>query len=192
MTRPEAVVIVTSPLRGCGAGWKGVALEGRTLAKRPWRGRPERAVAQEQVLLFRVGECLCGLGLRGLWEVLSPDGVTELPTPSYQICTALAYRGRRLPLVRMSELFGLSAERVLPTARVLLIQGQGRPLGLLVDEVLGVVDVNPQRVTAMPTQASLLSPGLFRGLFSRESQVVILLSEDGLGGMAEVGQFAES
>jgi chemotaxis signal transduction protein len=92
----------------------------------------------------------------------------------------------------MSELFGMSAERVLPTARVLLIQGQGRPLGLLVDEVLGVVDVNPQRVGAMPTQASLLSPQLFRGLFSRESQVVILLSEDGLGGMAEVAQFAEN
>jgi chemotaxis signal transduction protein len=168
-----------------------VALEGRTLAKRPWRGRAERAVAQEQVLLFRVGDCLCGLGLRGLWEVLSPDGVTELLTPSYQICTALAYRGRKLPLVRMSELFGVSAERVPPTARVLLIQGQGRPLGLLVDEVLGVADINPQRVAPMPAQASLLSPALFRGLFSRESQVFILVSEDGLGGMAEVARFAE-
>jgi chemotaxis signal transduction protein len=164
-------------------------LEGRTLTKRPWRGRAERAVAQEQVLLFRVGDCLCGLGLRGLWEVLSSDGVTELLTPSYQICTALAYRGRKLPLVRMSELFGVSAERVPPTARVLLIQG--RPLGLLVDEVLGVADVNPQRVAPMPAQASLLSPALFRGLFSRGSQVFILVSEDGLGGMAEVARFAE-
>jgi chemotaxis signal transduction protein len=169
-----------------------VALEGRTLAKRPWRGRAERAVAQEQVLLFRVGDCLGGVGLRGLWEVLAPDGVTELLTPSYQICTALAYRGRKLPLVRMSELFGISAEKVPPTARVLLIQGQGRPLGLLVDEVLGVADINPQRVAPMPVQASLLSPALFRGLFSRENQVFILVSEDGLGGMAEVARFAES
>jgi chemotaxis signal transduction protein len=63
---------------------------------------------------------------------------------------------------------------------------------LLVDEVLGVVDVNPQRVAAMPRQASLLSPELFRGLFSREGQVFILLSEDGLAGMAEVAQFTEN
>jgi purine-binding chemotaxis protein CheW len=155
------------------------------------RGRAAAPAAREQVLLFRVGEGLYGIGIRGLWEVLSPEGITSIPTPQYQICTALAYRGRRLPLVRLGELFGVSADRVPPNARVLLTQGRGKPLGLLVDEVLGVVDVDPQRIAPMPALASMLSPALFRGLVGKEDRVIILLSEDGLGDMTEVAHFSD-
>ena len=166
-------------------------MEGRTLVRRAARGRVQTSVAREQVLLFRVGEGLYGIGIRGLWEVLSPEGITSLPTPQYQICTALAYRGRRLPLVRLGELFGVSADTVPPNARVLLTQGRGQPLGLLVDEVLGVVDVDPQHIAPMPVLASMLSPALFRGLVGKEDRVIILVSEDGLGEMAEVARFSD-
>jgi purine-binding chemotaxis protein CheW len=167
-------------------------LEGRTLVRRrSARGPAETPVAREQVLLFRVGEGLYGIGIRGLWEVLSPEGITSLPTPQYQICTALAYRGRRLPLIRLGELFGVSADHVPPSARVLLTQGHGRSLGLLVDEVLGVVEVDPQRIAPMPSWASTLSPELFRGLVGKDDRVIILVNEDGLGAMAEVSQFSE-
>jgi len=166
-------------------------LEGRTLVRRAARGRVVTPVAREQVLLFRVGEGLYGIGIRGLWEVLSPEGFTSLPTPPYQICTALAYRGRRLPLVRLGALFGVSADSVPPSARVLLTQGHGQPLGLLVDGVLGVVEIDPQRITPMPAQASMLSPALFRGLVGKEDRVIILVSEDGLGDMAEVARFSD-
>ena len=167
-------------------------MESRTLVRRPGRGRVEAPVAREQVLLFRVGEGLYGIGIRGLWEVLAPEGVTGLPTPPYQICTALAYRGRRLPLLRLCALFGTSAESVPAGARVLLTQGHGRPLGLLVDEVLGVVEVDPRRIAPMPAQASVLSREFFRGLVSREDRVIILVNEDGLGSMAEVVRFSET
>ncbi len=158
--------------------------------KRPGRGRLEAPVAREQILLFRVGDGLYGIGVRGMWEVLSPEGVTGLPTPTYQVCTALAYRGRRLPLVRLGELFGVAADNVPPSARVLLIQGNGQPLGLLVDEVLEVVEVEPQCIAPMPRQATVLNPGLFRGLVGREGRVIILVNEDGLGSMAEVTRFS--
>jgi purine-binding chemotaxis protein CheW len=158
--------------------------------KRPGRGRLEAAAAGEQVLLFRVGEGQYGIGMRGLWEVLPPEGVTGLPTPGYQICTVLAYRGRSLPLVRLGELFGASVERVPPGARVLLVQGGGQPLGLLVDEVQQVVEVAPKRIAPMPAQATELSPSLFRGLVGHGGGVVVLVDADGLGGLAEVRQFA--
>ncbi len=167
-------------------------MQSRTVLRRAVRGRAAAPVAREQVLLFRVGESLYGLGIRGLWEVMSPEGITGLPTPQYQICTALAYRGQRLPLVRLGELFGVSADSVPPNARVLLTQGRGKPLGLLVDEVLEVVDIDPQRIAPMPAMASMLNPALFRGLVSKDGGVIILVSEDGLGGMTEVARFSEA
>ena len=163
---------------------------GRIPAK--WHGvaRAAASTSTEQILLFRVGEGLYGIEIRGLWEVLSPEGMTDLPTPTYQICSALAYRGRRLPLVRLSALFGESTDRVSGTARVLLIQGHGRPLGLLIDEVIGVAEVDTRRIARMPGLATLLSPELFRGVCSRGTEIVTLISVDGLGKIPEVVGFA--
>ncbi len=163
-----------------------------SLAKRRVQNRsPKSTKGGEQVLLFRVGEETYGIGLRGLWEVLMPEGVTMLPTPSYQFCTSLAYRGDRLPLIRVSELFGTPSDQVPATARVLLIRGQGRAMGLLVEEVLGVDEVDPPRIAPVPALATQLSLTLFRGVFSHRGGAVLLLSEDGFGGMDEVARFPE-
>jgi purine-binding chemotaxis protein CheW len=167
-------------------------LQGRTLVRRTAGAKVATPAPREQVLLFRVGEGIYGIGIRGVWEVLSPEGITGLPTTPYEVCSALAYRGRRLPLVRLGELFGVSANAVPPSARVLLTQGSGKALGLLVDEVQGVVDIDPHQIAAMPAMASMLSPALFRGLVGKDERVVILVSEEGLGVMPEVARFSAS
>jgi purine-binding chemotaxis protein CheW len=189
LTTGGAIAIVTSPLRGNPRASKGARLESRTLVTRKTRGRAVTPVAREQILLFRVGGEVYGIGLRDLWEVLPPEGVTGLPTPPYQICTVLAYRGRKLPLIRLSEMFGVSANSVPPTARVLLMQARGKPFGLLVDEVVEMVEVNSGCIAKLPGLATLLNPDFFRGIFSRGDRMVLVLNGDGLGSMAEVVSF---
>jgi chemotaxis signal transduction protein len=162
----------------------------RTLVRRRGQGLPASRTVREQVLLFRVGTETYALGMRALWEVLLPEGVTGLPTPPYQVCTALASRGRRLPLIRMSELFGIPSDRIPPGARVVLIQGNGRSLGLLVDEVLEMIEIEAARLAPVPRRAPLLDPGLFRGLFQRGERIILLLAEEGLGGFDEVVRFS--
>lgn len=157
-----------------------------TPAKQRARAKAKGPAAREQFLLFRVGDGIYGLGLRGLWEVLLPEGVTDLPTPPYQVCTALAYRGRRIALIRMGELFGVAVDALPASARVLLTQGQGRPLGLLVDEVLEVAEVDPARIAPVPPMSTLLSLRFFRGLISRNGRVILLMDGDGLAEFEQV------
>jgi purine-binding chemotaxis protein CheW len=144
---------------------------------------------REQFLLFRVGEEIYGLGLRGLRRVLLADGVAGLPNPPYQVCGALTYRGRRVPVIRLGELFGVPRGEGQVTARLLLTQGEGYALGLLVDEVLDLAEVDPMRIAPVPAMATLLDPGFFRGLFRRQDRIVLLVNEDGLGRFAEVVRF---
>jgi purine-binding chemotaxis protein CheW len=153
------------------------------------RPRPGPAAAAERFLFFRVGGETYGTGIESLWEVLQPDGVTELPTPAHQICTALAYRGQRLPLVRLAELFGVPADRVAPSARVLLLDASGSTLGVLVDQVEGVIDVPCSGIAPMPFLATQLDPRLFRGVCARHGRVVVLLSAVGLGQLPDVVRF---
>ncbi len=150
-------------------------------ARRAGRAKPGGSGARASVLLFRVGDGTYGIDASRLWEVLLPDGVTGLPTAADQAVSSLAYRGRRLPLVRLGELFGASADRLPAGARVLLTHGRGSPLGFLVDEVLGMTEVDTSRVAALPALATLLSPRFFRGLFTHQGSPVLLLSPEGLG-----------
>jgi purine-binding chemotaxis protein CheW len=153
------------------------------------RPRTAPAAATERFLLFRVGGETYGVAIEAVWEVLPPEGVTGLPTPPHQLCTALAYRGHRLPLVRLAELFGAPADGVLPSARVLLLDAHGRTLGLLVDQVMGTFEVATSRIGPMPLLATLLDPRLFRGACSRDGGVLVLLRADALGELPEVTRF---
>jgi chemotaxis signal transduction protein len=158
------------------------------------RQRGERGAgterARESVLLFRVGEGTYGIEARALWEVLLPDGVTGLPTASDQAVSTLAYRGRRLPLIRLGELFGTPGDRLPAGARVLLVHGRRSPLGLLVDEVLGMVGVDASRVASLPALATVLNPRFFCGLFKHQGRPVLLVSAEGLGEFDEIAQFS--
>lgn len=155
------------------------------LTRRPQPAPP----ASEQFLLFRVGSETYGISVDGLWEVLPPEGISVLPTPDNQSCTALAYRGHRLPLVRLPELFGLPAPAITATARVLLTEARGRTLGILVDQVLGVVGVPVHAIGSLPVMATTLAPSLFRGVTSHGGRATLLVSAEGLGDLPEVVGF---
>jgi purine-binding chemotaxis protein CheW len=164
-------------------------LERLTPARRRAPVRAQGPAVREKVLLFRVGHEIYGIGLRGLREVLLPDGVPVPPAPPYQVCVALAYRNRRIPVIRMSALFEGPTTGAPATARVLVTQGRDRVLGLLVDEVLEIADVDPTRIAPVPGLATLLDGRSFRGLFSRQDRIILLVSEVGLGELDEVVQF---
>ena len=190
MTFVEVVGIVAAEPNGGGlTSAKGECLDRLAPAERRARIRAQRATAQEKFLLFRVGEELYGLGLRGLREVLLPEGLTPLPSPPYRVCAALEHRGHRLPVIHMRVLFEVSPTGSPPTARVILTEGEGRPLGLLVDEVREMIDVDPTRLGTVPALATLLPSACFRGLVTRQDRIILLMNEDGLGRLDEVVQF---
>jgi purine-binding chemotaxis protein CheW len=190
LTIQGVVAIVASSLSGGDPkASKGACLERLRPVKRRVVARPEGVAVREKILLFRVGDEIYGMGLRGLQEVRLSDTVVALPTPPYQVCAELAYRGRRLPVIHLRALFDVPLAAAPASARVLVTQGQGRALGLLVDEVLEVAEVEPSHLAPIPRLATLLDPAFFRGLFARQERIILVLNEDGLGGVDEVVQF---
>lgn len=188
MTFLGVVGIVTSPLQAGGPrGSKGDWLERFGLAGRRGPVRAEGSELRERFLLFRVGAEIYGMGLRGLQEVLPPDGVAALPALPSQVCVLLAHRGRSVPVIRARALFEGSQTAIPPTARVLLTRGR-RAIGLLVDEVLDMAEASPAEVAPLPERATLLDPACFRGLFTRQDRIIVLLNEAGLEGLDEVAQ----
>jgi len=105
------------------------------------------------------------------------------------VCMVLPHRGQRLPVIRMRALFDVGPDEASATARVLVVHEGDRTVGLLVDEVLGVAEVDPQRISPLPAMATLLDPALFRGVVARQDRLVVFMSERALAEFEEVGAF---
>ncbi len=154
------------------------------------RSRQRQATAPtESFLLFRVGEESYGIGLRGIREVVEPGESRAIIPQGFQVCMVLPHRGQRLPVIRMRALFDVSPGETSATARVLVIHEGDRTVGLLVDEVLGMTEVDPQRICPLPAMATLLDPALFRGVVAHQDHLLVVLNERGLAEFEEVGAF---
>lgn len=149
------------------------------------RASPPRAL--EKVLLSRVGEELYGIALEGLRQVLSTEGLREVPGSA--TCRALTAAGQTFPVIELSELFGFAPSTDQAEQRVVLIEGQGRLLGLLVDAVEEVGDLDPAAVVPFPGEVTELDPRTFRGLVRRGDRIVVLLNPDALTTLEEVQLF---
>ncbi len=157
-------------------------------AKRKGRKPVGTPTPKEKYLLFRVGDETYGLGFRGLQEVLLPDGIIWPSASSHPVCASLPHRGGHIPVIRLSELFELPVTGASPMARVLLTKTEKQPVGLLVDEVLEMAEVDKPQVGQLPALATLLPASCFRGVFARQGRIVVLVDENGLAGLDEVTQ----
>ena len=187
LTFGGVVGIVTSPhTRRAGQHHKGTGVERFGSATRRAGVRVQEPRLRERFLLFRIGDEVYGMGIQGLQEVLLPDGATILARSSHQLCVSVVHRGRSIPVLRMWLLFGDTRTEASETARVLLAKGKTRSFGLLVDEVLEMVEVDGSQIAPLPTLATILDPACFRGVITHQERVVLLVSEDGLDSLDEV------
>lgn len=163
-----------------------------------WRkGRAAAEVPQrlkEQFLLFTVSDQVMGVGIGSLGEVIPSDDLTDLPAhlswEGIEMKQA-PYRGRRIPVIQLAELFDYAASSKPGSQQVLVVKAEGLTFGLLVDAVEEVVEVDPREIQPMPGMATLLDPAYFRGLFLWKGRIAILLDERGLAKLEAIVRFEE-
>lgn len=150
---------------------------------------PPREV-REQILLFTVADEIMGIGIAALKEVIVPEGLKPIEAAGDSGCAEILYRGRRIPVVGLGQLFGYSSPVRPPLRRVLVVGVEGVTLGFLVDSVQEMVEVSPREIESIPAMLTLLDGDYFRGFLKRGDRIIILLNEAGFAKMEQVLHFA--
>ena len=159
--------------------------KGRAAAEAPQR-------LKEQFLLFTVSDQVMGVGIGSLGEVIPSDDLTDLPAhPPWKGLKQAPYRGRRIPVIQLAELFDYAASSKPGSQQVLVVEAEGITFGLLADAVEEVVEVDPQKIQPMPEMATLSDPAYFRGLLLWKGRIAVLLDETGLAKLEAVVRFEE-
>lgn len=97
-----------------------------------------------RILLFRVGDLLCGAPAAVVREILPVQQVTRVPGAAEAVRGIFNYRGRLLPLIDAGRALGGS---VTSDEQVVLLEVAGRTVGLAVHEVVDLMGVHAAALT---------------------------------------------
>jgi chemotaxis signal transduction protein len=133
--------------------------------------RPETV----EVLAVRVGGTEFGLPVQAIRTVLHVPTITRLPFPPPSVVGVASVRGSVVPVMDLAErLLGSPGSR---TGRLVLIEdaASGHSIGLLVDDVIGLVAGGMKALEPPPEVEASLPAGWIAGILSPDADRLITL-----------------
>jgi len=136
-------------------------------------------VASESILeflSFRVSDEIYGINIMDIKEIIKPREVTEVPRAPVFVSGVLSLRGTIIPIIDMRVRLGLAREEHTEKERIIVIKNNNSFSGLLVDEVIHVVQVPEDAVEAAPTVLDGIDRDFVSGLGRSDGRLMIILN----------------
>jgi purine-binding chemotaxis protein CheW len=154
-----------------------------------------QAISNSQYLTFKLDQELFAVDIGKVREVLEFTSMTRVPrTPDF-MRGVINLRGNVLPVVDMRLKLGLGAtEKTVDTCVVIseiLVDTEPTLLGVLVDSVQEVIDLDAARVAPPPHIGSRVDSAVIRGMGKRDEQFVMILDLDRVFNAEELRSSAE-
>jgi purine-binding chemotaxis protein CheW len=128
---------------------------------------------------FRVADMFMGIELTRVQELLRYQEMTSVPLAPRAIEGLINLRGQIVTALDVRRVLGLPAvesEDKLPMN--IVIQSEGGPVSLLVDEICDVLDVPLEASTPLPENMPALQRDLIEGVYQLESRLLLILNTD--------------
>jgi purine-binding chemotaxis protein CheW len=145
----------------------------------------EQAAAEmvaEQFLTFRLADEVYGIGVLKVQEIIGMMPVTRVPRMPCYLRGVVNLRGRIIPVIDLSQRFGLACAQDTEVACIIVVQVAGSSgtatVGLIVDEVREVVDIADDQIEPVPDLGVAIDSSLIHGIGKLEQLVVLLLDID--------------
>ena len=140
----------------------------------------------QQMLTFEIGGESYGVEILRVREIRGWTSVTRIPRAPAHVLGVLNLRGSIVPVVDLRMRFELERAEYTKVTVVIVLSVQSstgrREVGVVVDAVSDVVDVNEAEMKPAPDLGSQFSNDYIRGLVPLAQRMVVLLDIDKLIG----------
>jgi purine-binding chemotaxis protein CheW len=129
-----------------------------------------------EFLCFRVSDEIYGVNIMDIKEIIKPREVTEVPRAPVFVSGILSLRGTIIPIIDMRVRLGLTREKPTGKERIVVIKNMNLFSGLLVDEVIQVVQVQLDAIEAAPSVLYGIDRDFISGLGRTDGRLIIILN----------------
>ncbi len=136
-----------------------------------------------QYLTFRLGQESYGIEILRVQEIKGYSAITPIPNTPPHIKGVMNLRGTVVPVMDLRVRFGL-AEGVLDRFTVVIVVTAGtRIVGLVVDAVSDVLDIEASDVVPAPEMGQSVDTSYLTGMAKSEDRLISLLAIDRVVGI---------
>lgn len=129
-------------------------------------------------LAIRLGSEEFGIDIANVVEIFKSKKIHEVPEMEEYIAGVINVRGEVITLVDMRKRLGLKPSPI--KERTVLVRTNTETLGLIVDEVIEILNFEKNEISKPPTIFKGLASKYLIGLGKREARVIILLNLDNI------------
>ena len=139
-----------------------------------------------QFVTFRIAEEEYGVDIMDVREIKAWAGATRLPNSAEYMRGVINLRGVIVPVYDLRARFGLGLTDATATHVVIIIAVGQKIVGVLVDAVSDILDVQEGGVQAVPRMDTTIDAAFLSGLVNVEERMVALLDTHKLFAEGEI------
>lgn len=140
---------------------------------------------------FKLGQEIYGVNVMQVREVLRYTDIAPVPgAPSY-VLGIINLRGNVVTVIDTRMRFGLPAAEVTDNTRIMIIESEKHVIGILVDSVAEVADLNTADIDDTPNVGTEDSAKFICGVCNRKDDLLILIDLNKLLSEAEWEEVSE-
>jgi purine-binding chemotaxis protein CheW len=136
-----------------------------------------------QYLTFVLGGEIYALGILNIKEIIDYGNLTEVPMMPNFVRGVINLRGSVVPVVDLQARFGKGNTHIAKRTGIVIVEtakGENddsqQDIGIIVDAVNEVVDINQQDIEPPPSFGTGIRPDFINGMAKRNGHFVILLN----------------
>jgi purine-binding chemotaxis protein CheW len=141
------------------------------------RSAPDQLEGAEETeyISFAIGSDQYGVDIMSVREIKEWSSVTHLPKQPEYVRGVLNLRGVVVPVIDLRCRFGQGLTECSPTHIIIIVQVDGRQVGLLADRVLDIVSFDSTQMQPVPEIARSSRARFLYGLATVEGSMIALI-----------------
>ena len=138
-------------------------------------GNVRVAALTTEFISFAVADEQYGVDIMAVREIKDWSAITQLPNQPDYMRGVLNLRGVIVPIIDLRCRFGNGLTDATPMHVIIVIQIDGETVGLLADQVLDIIAVDPSQIQPVPKVSHDARTGFLSGLVAIEKTMIALI-----------------
>jgi purine-binding chemotaxis protein CheW len=134
-----------------------------------------RSLSVAELLAFWVGDEEHGVDIVQIQEIIKVPTITVVPRALACVLGIISLRGTVVPVADLRAILGMESTAVTRATRILVLRGDGEPVGLLVDRVSSVVRFDREAIEPVPRTMQREASDLLQGVGRDGDRMLIIL-----------------
>lgn len=129
-----------------------------------------------KVLIFSINGEYYATDIMEVERILGYEEPTKLPDSPSFVEGVINYEDNILPIISLSKRFNLGEDKITNDTKIVIAKQESKKLGIIVDVVSEVRDVNTKNIENPPEVVSGISKRYLKGLIKTDKKIIIFLN----------------